>query len=189
MLMSMTVERKKYSGDNMWNKVKWVVIGISISWMFYLNYQTNQQLRDRVDRIDVQTSHHRTDIIGLKGDYDALGVTMTFHRNEINLSNSLFRKDLIEDVEHELGMMESKLKMLDESLERFGVEYRMKEQLLRENIFNIIATTDTLKSDGVETLKGRKTLQEQINQLRLDFDELILLLKENKKTRVIFDGA
>ena len=122
MLMSMMVERKKYLEDNMWNKIKWAIIGISISWMFYLNYQTDQQMRDRVDRIDVQTSHHRTDIIGLKGDYDALGVTMAFHRNEIDIANKLFQKDLIEDIEHELGMMESKLKRLEESFEYFGVE-------------------------------------------------------------------
>ena len=36
----------------MWDKVKWVVIGVSIGWLFYLNHQTNQQLRDRIDRID-----------------------------------------------------------------------------------------------------------------------------------------
>ena len=154
----------------MWNKVKWVVIGISIGWMFYLNYQTDQQMRDRVDRIDVQTSHHRTDIIGLKGDYDALGVTMTFHRNEINIANKLFQKDLIEDIEHELGMMESKLKMLDEDFEYFKTEYSMKEQMIRENIFNITSIADTIR---VDDKKGRQTLQEQINQLRLDFDELI----------------
>ena len=167
----------------MWNKVKWAVIGISIGWMFYLNYQTDQQMRDRVDRIDVQTSHHRTDIIGLKGDYDALGVTMTFHRNEINIANTLFQKDLVEDIEHELGMMESKLKMLDESLERFGVEYRMKEQLLRENILNITAITDTIQ---VDDKKGRQTLQEQIDQLRLEFNELIQKLEEHKRTKDIF---
>ena len=157
----------------MWNKIKWAVIGISIGWMFYLNYQTDKQMRDRVDRIDVQTSHHRTDIIGLKGDYDALGVTMTFHRNEIDLSNAIFRKDLVEDIEHELGMMESKLKMLDENVETFAVEYRMKEQMIREAIYNISSTTDTLREDGMETLRGRKTLQEQIDQLRVEFDELI----------------
>ena len=170
----------------MWNKVKWAVIGISIGWMFYLNYQTDQQMRDRVDRIDVQTSHHRTDIIGLEGDYDALGVTMTFHRNEIDIANALFRKDLVEDVEHTLGMMETKLKILEESFDYFGTEYRMKEQMIRENIFNIIATTDTLRSDGVQTLKGRKTLQEQIDQLRLEFDELIQKLEEHKRTKDIF---
>ena len=170
----------------MWNKIKWILIGVSITWMFYLNYQTEQQLKDRIDRIDVESSHHRTDIIGLKGDYDALGVTMTFHRSGIELANQLFKKDLIEDLEHELGMMESKLNMLDESLEKFGAEYRMKEQMIRENIFNIMATTDTLKSDGVETLKGRKTLQEQIDQLRLEFDELIQKLESNKKTKDIF---
>ena len=170
----------------MWNKIKWVLIGVSIGWMFYLNYQTDQQMRDRINRIDVESSHHRTDIIGLKGDYDALGVTMTFHRNEIDLSNAIFRKDLVEDIEHELGMMESKLQMLDENVERFGVEYRMKEKILRENIFNILATTDTLRDAGVETLKGRKTLQEQVNQLRLEFDELIQKLESNKRTKDIF---
>ena len=181
--MSMTVERKKYLGVNMWNKVKWVVIGISIGWMFYLNYQTDKQMRDRVDRIDVQTSHHRTDIIGLKGDYDALGVTMTFHRNEIDIANKLFQKDLIEDVEHTLGMMETKLKILEESFDYFGVEYRMKEQLLRENILNITAITDTIQ---VDDKKGRQTLQEQIDQLRLEFDELIQKLEEHKRTKDIF---
>ena len=181
--MSMTVERKKYSGDNMWNKIKWVVIGVSIGWMFYLNYQTNQQLRDRIDRIDVQTSHHRTDIIGLKGDYKATGITMTFHRNEIDIANALFRKDLVEDVEHTLGMMESKLKMLEESFDYFGVEYRMKEQLLSEKILNITAITDTIQ---VDDKKGRRTLQEQIDQLRLEFDELIQKLEEHKRTKDIF---
>jgi hypothetical protein len=170
----------------MWNKIKWILIGVSITWMFYLNYQTEQQLKDRIDRIDVESSHHRTDIIGLQSDLESFGVTMTFHRSGIELANQLFKKDLIEDLEHELGMMESKLNMLDESLERFGVEYRMKEQMIRENIFNIMATTDTLKSDGVETLKGRKTLQEQIDQLRLEFDELIQKLESNKKTKDIF---
>ena len=167
----------------MWNKVKWAVIGISIGWMFYLNYQTDQQMRDRVDRIDVQTSHHRTDIIGLKGDYDALGVTMTFHRNEINIANKLFQKDLVEDIEHELGMMESKLKMLDEDFEYLKTEYRMKEQLIRENILNITSITDTIR---VDDKKGRQTLQEQIDQLRLEFDELIQKLEEHKRTKDIF---
>ena len=167
----------------MWNKIKWAIIGISISWMFYLNYQTDQQMRDRVDRIDVQTSHHRTDIIGLKGDYDALGVTMAFHRNEIDIANKLFQKDLIEDIEHELGMMESKLKRLEESFDYFGVEYRMKEQLLRENILNIASITDTIQ---VDDKKGRQTLQEQIDQLRSEFDELIQKLEEHKRTKDIF---
>ena len=114
----------------MWNKVKWVVIGLSIGWLFYLNYQTDQQLRDRIDRIDVQTSHHITDIISLESDIDAFGITMTFHRNEIDLSNTIFRKKLIEDVEHEIGMMESKLKILQDGLEYFETEYRMKDQSL-----------------------------------------------------------
>ena len=183
MPMSMTVERKKYSEVNMWNKVKWVVIGIAIGWMFYLNYQTDKQLRDRIDRIDVQTSHHRTDIIGLKGDYKATGISMTFHRNEIDIANALFRKDLVEDVEHTLGMMESKLKMLEESFDYFGVEYRMKDQLLRENILNITAITDTIQ---VDDKKGRQTLQEQIDQLRLEFNELIQKLEEHKTTKDIF---
>ena len=47
----------------MWNKVKWVVIGLVIGWLLYLNYQTDQQLRDRIDRIDIESSHHRTDIL------------------------------------------------------------------------------------------------------------------------------
>ena len=167
----------------MWNKIKWILIGVSITWMFYLNYQTEQQLKDRIDRIDVESSHHRTDIIGLQSDLESFGVTMTFHRSGIELANQLFKKDLIEDLEHELGMMESKLKMLEESFDYFGVEYRMKEQLLRENILNITAITDTIQ---VDDKKGRQTLQEQIDQLRLEFDELIQKLEEHKRTQVIF---
>ena len=35
-------------------------------------------------------------------------------------------------------------------------------------------------------MKGRKTLQEQIDQLRLEFDELIQKLEEHKRTKDIF---
>ena len=170
----------------MWNKIKWVIIGVSIVWMLYLNHQTDKQMRDRINRIDVESSHHRTDIISLKSDLEAFGITMTFHKNGIEISNAIFQETLLDDVEHVLGMMESKLNMLDEDIKTFTLEYRMKEQMIRENIFNIMATTDTLKNDGVETLKGRKTLQEQIDQLRLEFDELIQKLESNKKTKDIF---
>jgi len=167
----------------MWDKIKWIVISLIIVCMFYLNYQTEQQLKDRIDRIDVESSHHRTDIIGLKSDLEAFGVTMTFHRNEINIANKLFQKDLVEDIEHELGMMESKLKMLDDNFEYFKTEYSMKEQMIRENIFNITSIADTIR---VDDKKGRQTLQEQINQLRLEFDELIQKLEEHKRTKDIF---
>ena len=167
----------------MWNKVKWVSVGLVIGCLFYLNHQTDTQLKDRIIQLELESSHQRTDIIGLKGDYKATGISMTFHRNEIDIANKLFQKDLVEDVEHTLGMMESKLKMLEESFEYFGTEYRMKDQLLRENIFNIVATADTLRFDDK---KGRKTLQEQINQLRLEFNELIQKLEEHKRTKDIF---
>ena len=171
----------------MWNKVKWVVIGLSISWLFYLNHQTNQQLRDRIDRIDVESSHHRTDIIGLKSDLEAFGITMTFHRNEINIANILFQKDLVEDVEHTLGMMESKLDRIEDIVERYSSQSNRFNESMKDdyNLF-ITALDTTLQITDKETLKGRKTLQEQIDQLRLEFDELIQKLEENKRTQVIF---
>ncbi len=171
----------------MWNKVKWVVIGVSIGWLFYLNYQTNQQLRDRIDRIDVESSHHRTDIIGLKGDYKATGITMTFHRNEINIANALFRKDLVEDVEHTLGMMESKLSRLEDIVERYSSQSdRFNESMKDDYNLFITALDTTLQITDKETLKGRQTLQEQIDQLRLEFNELIQKLEEHKRTKDIF---
>ena len=38
----------------------------------------------------------------------------------------------------------------------------------------------------METLRGRNTLQEQIDQLRVEFDELIQKLEEHKRTKDIF---
>ena len=144
----------------MWNKIKWVVIGVSLGWLLYLNYQTDQQLRDRIDRIDVQTSHHRTDIIGLKGDYKATGISMTFHRNEIDIANALFRKGLTEDVEHTLGMMESKLDRLEDIIKRYSSQSdRFNESLNEEFQIFITALDTTLQISNEETLKGRKTLQ------------------------------
>jgi len=171
----------------MWNKVKWVVIGASIGWLFYLNYQTDQQLRDRIDRIDVQTSHHRTDIIGLKGDYKATGISMTFHRNEINIANALFRKDLVEDVEHTLGMMESKLSRLEDIVERYSSQSdRFNESMKDDYNLFITALDTTLQITDIDNKKGTQSLQEQIDQLRLEFDELIQKLEEHKRTKDIF---
>ena len=50
----------------------------------------------------------------------------------------------------------------------------------------ITALDTTLQISDEETMKGRQTLQEQIDQLRLEFDELIQKLEEHKKTQVIF---
>ena len=171
----------------MWDKVKWVGIGIVIGSLFYLNYQRDTQLKDMIQQLEVDISHHRTDIIGLKGDLDAFGITMTFHRNEIDLSNTLFRKKLTEDIEHELGMLESKLKALDDELVLIDEEYTMKDELIRRNIFSLMELSDTLKSTSTGTLKGTQSVQEQLDQLRLEFDELIQKLKDNKKTKNIFE--
>ena len=170
----------------MWNKIKWVGIGIVIGSLFYLNYQRDNELKDMIQKLEVDVSHHRTDIIGLKGDLDAFGITMTFHRNEIDLSNTLFRKKLTEDIEHELGMLESKLKVLDNELVLIDEEYAMKDELIRGNIFSLIELSDTLKNANKETLRGTQSLQEQFDQLRLEFDELVEKLKSYKRTRDIF---
>ena len=170
----------------MWDKIKWVGIGIVIGSLFYLNYQRDNELKDMIQKLEVDVSHHRTDIIGLKGDLDAFGITMTFHRNEIDLSNTLFRKKLIEDVEHELGMLESKLEVLDNELVLIDEEYAMKEELIRGNIFSLIELSDTLKNTNKETLRGTQSLQEQFDQLRLEFDELVEKLKSYIRTRDIF---
>ena len=168
MPMSMTVERKKYSGDNMWNKIKpklpITFCTLVLAYMFWGLYQTDNQFRDRLIDLELKSSHYRTDIIGLKGDIKAMNITIAFYKNELNLSNELFKEETMKDINHEIGMMESKLKRLEESFEYFGTEYRMKEQLLRENIINISAITDTIR---VDDKKGKQTLQEQINQLRL----------------------
>ena len=171
----------------MWNKVKWVVIGLSLGWLLYLNYQTDQQLRDRIDRIDVQTSHHRTDIIGLKGDYKATGISMTFHRNEIDIANALFQKGLVEDVEHTLGMMESKLGRLEDVIEIYSSQSnRFNESMKDDYKLFITALDTTLQITGIDNKKGTQSLQEQIDQLRLEFDELIQKLEEHRRTKDIF---
>ena len=185
--MSMTVERKKYLEVNMWNKIKdkikWVGISLIIGCLFYLNSQTDSQLKDRIIQLELESSHYRTDIIGLESDIDAFGITMIFHRNEIDIANKLFQKDLVEDVEHTLGMMESKLKILEEHFESFEIEYDIKENLLRGKLVTLFDISDTLR---VDDKKGRQTLQEQIDQLRLEFEELIQKLEEHKRTKDIF---
>ena len=184
--MNITEKRRKYLEVSMWDKLKWVGIGILIGSLFYLNYQRDNELKDMIQKLEVDVSHHRTDIIGLKGDLDAFGITMTFHRNEIDLSNTLFRKKLTEDIEHELGMLESKLKVLDNELVLIDEEYAMKDELIRRNIFSLVELSDTLKNTNEKTLRGTQSLQEQFDQLRLEFDELVERLKNYKKTRDIF---
>ena len=185
--MNMRVERKKYLEVNMWNKIKWVSVGLVIGCLFYLNHQTDTQLKDRIIQLELESSHYRTDIIGLESDLEAFGITMTFHRNEINIANILFQKDLVEDVEHTLGMMESKLDRLEDIVERYSSQSdRFNDSMNEEFQIFITALDTTLQITDKETLKGRQTLQEQIDQLRLEFNELIQKLEEHKRTKDIF---
>ena len=83
-------------------------------------------------------------------------------------------------------MLESKLEVLDNELVLIDEEYAMKEELIRGNIFSLIELSDTLKNSNKETLRGTQSLQEQFDQLRLEFDELVEKLKSYKRTRDIF---
>ena len=167
----------------MWNKIKWVSVGLIISCLFYLNHQMDNQLKDRIIQLELESSHQRKDIIGLNSDIKVMGISITFYKNELKIANELFKKDFTEEIRHELGMMESKLKILKTSLESFEIEYRMKDELLRENLIGLQSVADTIQ---VDDKKGRQTLQEQIDQLRLEFNELIQKLEEHKRTQVIF---
>jgi len=171
----------------MWNKIKWVSIGLVIGCLFYLNHQTDSQLKDRIIQLELESSHYRTDIIGLKGDIKAMSITITFYKNELNIANTLFQKDLTEYIEHEIGLMESKLGRLEDAIEIYSSQSNRFNESMKDdyNLF-ITALDTTLQITDEETMKGRQTLQEQINQLRLEFDELIQKLEEHKRTKDIF---
>ena len=184
---NITEKRRKYLGVNMWNKIKWVSIGLIISCLFYFNYQTDNQLKDRIIQLELESSHYRTDIIGLKGDIKAMSITITFYKNELNLANELFKDDFTKDIRHELGLMESKLGRLVDVVERYSTQSNRFNVSMKEdyNLF-ITALDTTLQITDIDNKKGTQSLQQQIDQLRLEFDELIQKLEEHKRTKSIF---
>ena len=160
---------------------------MSLCWLLYLNYQTDQQLKDRIIQLELESSHYRTDIIGLKGDIKAMSITITFYKNELNLANELFKDDFTKEIRHEIGLMESKLGRLEDIVERYSSQSdRFNDSMNEEFQIFITALDTTLQISSEETMKGRQTLQEQIDQLRLEFDELIQKLEEHKRTKDIF---
>ena len=175
----------------MWNKIKpklpIVCVLVVIGCLFYFNHQRDNQLKDRIIQLELESSHYRTDIIGLKGDIEAMSITITFYKNELNLANELFKDDFTKEIRHEIGLMESKLGRLEDVVERYSSQSdRFNESMNEEFQIFITALDTTLQISSEETMKGRQTLQEQIDQLRLEFDELIQKLEEHKKTKDIF---
>ena len=175
----------------MWNKIKSklpiVCILTVVGSLFYLNYQTDNHLKDRIIQLELESSHYRTDIIGLKGDIKAMSITITFYKNELNLANELFKDDFIKDINHEIGLMESKLGRLEDVIEIYSSQSdRFNESINEEFQIFITALDTTLQISSEETLKGKQSLQKQIDQLRLEFDELIQKLEEHKRTKSIF---
>ena len=175
----------------MWNKIKSKLpitcISVVIGCLFYFNYQADNQFRDRLIDLELKSSHYRTDIIGLKGDIKAMSITITFYKNELNLANELFKDDFTKEIRHEIGLMESKLGRLEDVVERYSSQSdRFNESMNEEFQIFITALDTTLQISNEETMKGRQTIQEQIDQLRLEFDELIQKLEEHKRTKDIF---
>ena len=72
---------------------------------------------------------------------------------------------------------------MTEHFESFEIETDMKVELYGGKIITLFDISDTIR---VDDKKGRQTLQEQIDQLRLEFDELIQKLEEHKRTKDIF---
>ena len=189
--MNMRVERKKYLGVNMWKEIKSklpiVCTLVVIGCLFYFNNERDNEFKDRITQLELTSSHYRTDIIGLKGDIKAMSITITFYKNELNLANELFKDDFTKEIRHEIGLMESKLGRLEDVIEIYSSQSnRFNESMKDDYKLFITALDTTLQIVDEETMKGRRTLQEQINQLRLEFDELIQKLEEHKRTKDIF---
>ena len=186
-LTNITEKRRKYLGVNMWNKIKWVSIGLIISCLFYFNYQTDNQLKDRIIQLELTSSHYRTDIISLKSDIETLTSTVVFWKTEIFRQNDIFKEEAMKDINHEIGLMESKLGRLEDVIEIYSSQSnRFNESMKDDYKLFITALDTTLQITDEETMKGTQSLQEQIDQLRLEFDELIQKLEEHRRTKDIF---
>ena len=175
----------------MWNKIKSKLpitfCTLVLVYMFWGLYQTDNQFRDRLIALELKSSHQGTDIIGLKGDIKAMSITITFYKNELNIANELFKKETMKDINHEIGLMESKLGRLEDVVERYSSQSnRFNESMKDDYKLFITALDTTLQITGIDNKKGTQSLQEQIDQLRLEFDELIQKLEEHKRTKDIF---
>ena len=175
----------------MWTKIKpklpITFCTLVLVYMFWGLYQTDNQFRDRLIDLELKSSHYRTDIISLKSDIKAMGITITFYKNELNIANELFKKQTMKDINHDIGMMESKLDRLEDITKRYSSQSdRFNESLNEEFQIFITALDTTLQISNEETMKGTQSLQQQIDQLRLEFDELIQKLEEHRRTKDIF---
>ena len=175
----------------MWKEIKSklpiVCTLVIIGCLFYLNHQTDTQLKDRIIQLELESSHYRTDIISLESDIEALTSTMIFWKTEIFRQNDIFKEETMKDINHDIGMMESKLSRLEDVVERYSSQSDRFNISMKDDYKLFITALDTtLQITDEETMKGRQTLQEQIDQLRLEFDELIQKLEEHKRTKDIF---
>ena len=175
----------------MWNKIKSklpiVCILVVIGCLFYFNNQEDNQLKDRIIQLELTSSHYRTDIISLKSDIETLTSTMVFWKTEIFRQNDIFKEETMKDINHEIGLMESKLGRLEDVVEIYSSQSNRFNESMKDdyNLF-ITALDTTLQITDIDNKKGTQSLQEQIDQLRLEFDELIQKLEEHKRTKDIF---
>ena len=82
----------------MWDKIKWVVVGLIIVCLFYLNHQTDTQLKDRIIQLELTSSHYRTDIISLESDIDALTSTIVFWKTQLFKQYDVFKEETMKDI-------------------------------------------------------------------------------------------
>jgi len=175
----------------MWKKIKSrlpiVCILVIIGCLFYFNHQGDNQLKDRIIQLELTSSHYRTDIISLESDMDALTSTLVFWKTEIFRQFDVFKEEAMKDINHEFGLVESKLGRLEDVIEIYSSQSNRFNESMKDdyNLF-ITALDTTLQITDIDNKKGTQSLQEQIDQLRLEFDELIQKLEEHKRTKDIF---
>ena len=191
--MNMRVGRKKYLGVNMWKEIKLrlpvVCIWLAIICLFHFNRERDTQLKEMIDQLGIETSHNKTDIIQLNTADEGIQRTINIKLLEMGISNKEFKEETMKDIKRELGLMESKLGRLEDVVERYSSQSDGFPEyfVMREEYQTFITALDTtLQITDEETMKGKQTLQEQIDQLRLEFDELIQKLEEHKRTKSIF---
>ena len=167
----------------MLDKIKWIVIVLILGSTLYLNYQAEVELQKQINN-----SNERIEKVA-----DSIN---DVNENLIRISNRVDWKmtqmeSLIKSFKEETNQkLEDGRKHIRKSINVFRDRIdllKSSEDYDDEKLFKLLDETNALVDTiRIEDKKGNQSLKEQFDKLKLEFDELVLKLKTNRRTKNIF---
>ena len=167
----------------MLDKIKWVVVVLILGSILYLNYQSEVELQKQINNSNKRIEKIKDNINGTNENLMRMSNRVDWKMAKMESLIKSFKEETNQELESGREHIRKSIKVFRDRIDLL----KSSEDYDDEKLFKLLDETNALVDTiRIEDKKGNQSLKEQFDKLKLEFDELVLKLKTNRRTKNIW---